>query len=204
MSIDSPSVLICDPCANDGLALAARLRERGCEATIDVASVRECPAVCLERVDVAFVNVAGPSCDGLAFAADLAARCPWVEIVFWFREGGDFPGAAVARSLGLTRLIRSDHLEEWAESAVGSLLDMARARRLHINAEKTLPAIPSCDEIETTMRLPEAESRFREIYLRRILAESGSYAAAARRAGIPYTTFRSMLEKLGVARVTSD
>jgi transcriptional regulator of acetoin/glycerol metabolism len=77
---------------------------------------------------------------------------------------------------------------------------MARAHREHLDGESALPPLPR-DHVEeegAITPLPEAERRFRETYLRRLLADSTSNTVAARRAGLPYTTFYSMLKKLNL------
>jgi molybdenum-dependent DNA-binding transcriptional regulator ModE len=46
--------------------------------------------------------------------------------------------------------------------------------------------------------LHAAETRFRETYLRLLLAERGSRRRAADEAGVPYRSFCEMLRKLGI------
>jgi hypothetical protein len=91
-------------------------------------------------------------------------------------------------------------LADWLDDALPGLARMARAHRDHLDGESALPPLPRehRDDDGTITPLPEAERRFRETYLRQLLADSASNAIAARRAGLPYTTFYSMLKKLNL------
>ena len=88
----------------------------------------------------------------------------------------------------------------WLDGALPSLARMARARHEHLSAERMLPPLPSPDDWndDGAPPLPQAERLFREAYLRQLLSRSGNRTIAARRAGVPYTTFCSMLKKLGL------
>jgi hypothetical protein len=151
-----------------------------------------------EQIDVALVSLADARFDGLAFGAELGAAFPWIEIVYWFDEGGATPFAAAARSVGVRRVIPLTRLFDWLEGALPNLARMARARREHLSAERMLPPLPSQAGVEDDVALPQAERLFREAYLRQLLSRSGNRTIAARRAGVPYTTFCSMLKKLGL------
>jgi hypothetical protein len=54
------------------------------------------------------------------------------------------------------------------------------------------------------MPLTVAEQRFREAFLRQLLAEAPNRDAAARIAGIPYRTLCAMLQKLGLTSTAAD
>ena len=153
-----------------------------------------------DQLDVALVSLADARFDGLAFGAELGATFPWIEIVYWFEEGGAAPLAAAARSVGVRRMIPLTRLFGWLDGALPSLARMARARHEHLSAERMLPPLPSPDDWndDGAPPLPQAERLFREAYLRQLLSRSGNRTIAARRAGVPYTTFCSMLKKLGL------
>jgi hypothetical protein len=192
-----PSILIHDRSGGDGGRFAEGLRRRNLNVVLEIAETA--PESATTQIDVAFVNLSSPADDGLARAGALASRCPWTECVFWVDSADKFPAVAVARSLGISRLISAEHLETWANQAIVHLVRMARARRDLQIAENSLPPLPRVDEIGRAMPLPEAERRFRESYLRRLLAETENQSLAARKAGLPYTTFRSMIKKLGLS-----
>lgn len=196
---DRPRVLIYDPDSSQGHALASHLRCSNFDATVVVLTARvPIRDLGMETPDVCLINLASERFDGLAVAAELVNRSPWVEAVFWFDEGAGAPAAEAARSLGIRRLIPADRLTSWLDGALPQLARMARAHREHADAENALPPQPTSDRCDVTLPLPVAERRFREAYLRRMLSVSESHSAAARRAGLPYTTFRSMLKKFGI------
>jgi hypothetical protein len=156
-----------------------------------------------DHVHVALINLSGPHCDGLAFGTELTRTLPWVEIVFWFDEKVDWPVVAAARSLGVLRVVPLGTLAAWLGGALTPLVRISRARREQMDAERALPPIPASDGVALTLPLPVAERRFRETYVRKVLADTSSRAAAARQAGLPYTTFVSMVTKMrGGRRVT--
>jgi hypothetical protein len=154
----------------------------------------------MEGVDVGVLNLADQQFDGLSFGAELGARLPWIETVFWYDERCAAPSAAAARSVGVRRVIPLGRLAGWLDDALPSLARMARARREHLRAEQSLPPLPAerVDRESIATPLPEAERRFRETYLRHLLSDSANHTIAARKAGLPYTTFCSMLKKLGI------
>lgn len=195
-----PRVLVFDLHGERGLSLAANLRRSRAETIVSVASARElAPDAATEQIDVALVSLSDERFDGLAFGAELGATFPWIEIVYWFDEGGAASFAAAAKSLGVRRVIPLARLLGWLEGALPSLTRMARARREHLSAERELPPLPSPETgDDVAAPLPQAERLFREAYLRQLLSRSGSRTIAAQRAGVPYTTFCSMLKKAGL------
>ena len=177
----APRVLVFDLDSGRGLSLAASLRRLPHEIVVSVTNARGTgPDGAGEQLDVALVSLADARFDGLAFGAELGATFPWIEIVYWFEDGGAAPLAAAARSVGVRRMIPLTRLFGWLDGALPSLARLARAR--HDGAPP----------------LPQAERLFREAYLRQLLSRSGNRTIAARRAGVPYTTFCSMLKKLGL------
>lgn len=196
-----PRVLIFDPDRDQGLAVAAQLRRSRPDVMVTVATARLGPAELPEDdIDVGLINLADRQFEGLAFGAQLSSRFPWIETVFWFDVHNATPSAAAARSVGIRRVIPLPRLASWLDDALPGLARMARAHREHLDGESALPPLPR-DHVEeegAITPLPEAERRFRETYLRRLLADSASNTVAARRAGLPYTTFYSMLKKLNL------
>ena len=197
----APRVLVFDLDSARGLSLAASLRRLPHEIVVSVTNARGTGADGAgEQLDVALVSFADARFDGLAFGAELGATFPWIEIVYWFEEGGAAPLAAAARSVGVRRIIPLTRLFGWLDGALPSLARMARARHEHLSAERMLPPLPSPEDgiDDSAPPLPQAERLFREAYLRQLLSRSGNRTIAARRAGVPYTTFCSMLKKLGL------
>jgi hypothetical protein len=196
-----PRVLVFDLHGERGLSLATGLRRSRDELIISVTSARALgPDAAGDAIDVALVSLSDERFDGLAFGAELGATFPWIEIVYWFDEGGAAPFAAAAKSLGVRRMIPLARLLGWLDDALPTLTRMARARREHLSAERQLPPLPAHEGSDGDLAgpLPQAERLFREAYLRQLLSRSESRTIAARRAGVPYTTFCSMLKKAGL------
>ena len=190
-------VIIYDPDHVGGLTWARRFHGATVDVAVTLVSEEEShPPKTNQAHDVGLISLASGRLDGLAFGAELKARFPWIEIAFWFDEGKGAPAAAAARSLGVRRLIPIGSLTIWLRTALGPLVRMARARREHAIAEESLPPVPEDSGGDCVLPLPEAERRFRETYLRRVLSETANHRTAAEKAGLPYTTFCSMLKKL--------
>lgn len=155
----------------------------------------------VEHVEVAAIKLTSDP-QGFMFAADLAKRAPWVQLVFWANESAPTTGAHVARSLGIARVVPSSQIAGWLAVAVGPLARLARAQRAAREAEATIPCVPAltAPSCPPTIALPEAERQFRESYLRQLLSESPNAKRAAERAGVPYTTLCSMIKKLGLSK----
>ena len=196
-----PRVVIFDPDRDQGLNVAAQLRRQPRGHDGDHRARSPAPADLPDaEIDVGLVNLADREFEGLAFGAQLGARFPWVETVFWFDAHNATPSAAAARSVGIRRVIPLPRLVEWLDDALPGQARMARAHREHLDSKSALPPLPEepMEDAGAITPLPEAERRFRETYLRRLLADSGSNTVAARRAGLPYTTFYSMVKKLNL------
>jgi hypothetical protein len=132
----------------------------------------------------------------VGFAASVLARLPTAHAVF-VTDGRLRPEAEALRGLGAKYLLTDAQVWNWLAQALGPLSRHARARRHVSDAERAIPPIPGWDPTpDPAMSLPMAEQRFRESYLRCVLSRSHSQKAAALLAGVPYTTLRSMVEKL--------
>ncbi len=155
----APRVLVFDLDSGRGLSLAASLRRLPHEIVVSVTNARGTgPDGAGEQLDVALVSLADARFDGLAFGAELGATFPWIEIVYWFEEGGAAPLAAAARSVGVRRMIPLTRLFGWLDGALPSLARMARARHEHLSAERMLPPLPSPDDWNRRRRASAASS----------------------------------------------
>lgn len=190
---EAPQVVLFAPDRDGGLSLARQLHQR--RPTLELLVVTAGDALGDGPVDVGVIGLADPRFDGFAFAGQLCARHPGVETVFWFDQR-DTAALAAARSVGLRRVLPRDVLPAWLDVALPALASLARAQRAQMLAERSLPPLPSWRAEPVTTPLPIAERTFRETYLRSLLSDSANYVAAARKAGLPYTTFCSMLKKL--------
>ena len=191
--VEAPRVVVFDPDLDGALALVRQLRDRAPSLGLVVVTARHTPMD--GPIDVGIIALADGRFDGLAFAGDLGSRDPGVQTVFWVDEG-DAAASAAARSVGLQRLVPRDALAGWLRVALPGLAGLARAQRAQVLAERSVPPLPVWRADPVTTPLPVAERTFRETYLRSLLLGSANYVAAARKAGLPYTTFCSMLKKL--------
>ena len=195
-------MLVFDSDRDRGLSVAARLRARWQDVLIIAVDTRAYGRDgSTAEIDVALINLADERFDGIAFGAQLGVLCPWIEIVYWFDEQRASSSAVAAQSVGIRRVLPLADLVGWLERGLDSLTRMTRARRAYLLAEQALPPLPRRSrDHDVTTPLPEAERSFREAYLRQLLSSTGNRTIAARRAGVPYTTFCSMLRKMNLLR----
>jgi len=156
--------------------------------------------------DVALIDISVTAEASLDQAVALFAYDPSTEIAFFCERHATVETSALA-SLGV-RLIESASFLDWVPVAVPALIDLARARRAMRFAETRVPALPGATAEASGRRellpLPVAETRFRESYIRSILASAGSRSEAAELAGVPYRTFCNILRSLGIASVENN
>jgi hypothetical protein len=201
-----PQVLIVDPDAAEGAELAASIlktchRELLVSVATDARELELEDAGRLLATDLLLLRLGASSGEGLANAIGLMERAPWISPVFWLNHAHDCLGLRIAKALGLARVVARDSLLPWLHDAAYPMARLARARRASLEAERSLPPIPTSialDENAMTS-LPRAEQSFREAYLRSLLAHTTNRREAAERAGVPYTTLVSMLKKFGLS-----
>lgn len=160
-------------------------------------SLDECPQT--HHVDVCIVHLEANGTKALAYLVAHAEAFADTALVFW-SDDQTSPQIAVARCLGFERVIPAAALVGWLRCALPHLVLEARGKRMVNGAKRKIPSIPNWSEVGDgrPMPLPEAETQFRETYVRRVLAENGSRRQAARAAGVPYRTFCDILRKLGI------
>jgi hypothetical protein len=152
---------------------------------------------------------------GLTWASSIRSLNPHAAIVFHAAVPNG-PEEAAARSLGHTQVLFGREGLSWFARHVVALALAVERRRALDRAEDVFRQAPwqaasSASSGGTAASLPAAsagrallpplrvaETRFREAYLRSLLAESGGRSEAARRAGVPYRTLCAMLQKLGL------
>jgi hypothetical protein len=151
--------------------------------------------------DLVLLALGGREVSALATGAQAIQRNPYAEVIFYC-EDPEAPEVAAAALLGITRILPAGEIAGWLADAGGLL---ARAARLRRAAAALIAAAPPAPQFAAgagtlpRLPLPTAEMRFRENYLRSLLAQSGSRQEAARRAGVPYRTMCEMIRKLGIA-----
>lgn len=150
--------------------------------------------------EVAIVELGFCECDGPSVALQLRLFASHLEIVF-FAAPNDDAEIAAARDLGLERVLPFDHLFGSLHQILAPLAESVRLRRRLDEVERVLRQLPVDPQSCVSRRritLPEAERRYREIYIRSLLTETGNRRETARQAGIPYTTLCEIIRKLGI------
>lgn len=154
----------------------------------------------LHQPEVAIIELGLRDCEGPAAALQMRMLVRHVEVVF-FSAPDQAGEIAAARDLGLDRVLPFDELFEKLEQVLLPLAECARLRRrLDEVEERTRQFNQEAREALDAgrMALPEAERRYRETYIRSLLAETGNRREAARLAGVPYTTLCEIIRKLGI------
>jgi PleD family two-component response regulator len=149
--------------------------------------------------EIAVVDLLFRGSAGIALGIELQRQAPHVEVVFSVPHLGA-PEALAARELGITRLVATSQLAAWLAGSLVPLTEIARARRRLEAAERALGREPTpvpAPQI-TQLPLPVAERRYREAYLRACMARARGRRAAAKLAGVPYTSLCVMLRKLDI------
>jgi DNA-binding NtrC family response regulator len=150
--------------------------------------------------EVAVVELGFDECNGPGLAMQVAAAARHLQAVF-FAGRDDEAEMAAARALGLERVFLREELPEVLGRLLVPLAELVRLRRRAEHLEELLRRVPvACAGSSGCglITLPEGERRYRETYVRALLAETGNRREAARRAGVPYTTLCDMMRKLGI------
>jgi hypothetical protein len=128
---------------------------------------------------------------------DADAGCP--EVVFVVDEA-DSPERLAFESLGFRYVVPLAQLPVWLPGALTGLCALSAARRALAEARANAPEPPlrGRAQLQTPIHLHAAETRFRETFLRLLLAHHGSRRKAAVQAGVPYRSFCEMLRKLDI------
>jgi DNA-binding NtrC family response regulator len=177
------------------------LRDEAVACCLPVADRDEAVALAAKhQPEVAVVELGFQDCEGPGVAVRLAAAARHLQVVF-FADRGQEGEAAAARALGLERVIRLEELHGVLERQLAPLAELVRLRRRIEYVEELLrraPLAPAAASGCGRITLLEGERRYRETYLRTLLAETGNRREAARRAGVPYTTLCDMMRKLDI------
>jgi hypothetical protein len=153
----------------------------------------------LQPVDVALIHEErlGLDVSPLLCAPELG----FPELVFVVDHAGSAQHLAL-KSRGFRHVVSEGLLLEWFPGVVSELASLAQARRVVLRACADQPTQPEAATSRTQggrgVQLHVAETAFREIFLRSLLAEHGSRRRAAEEAGVPYRSFCEMLRKLGI------
>jgi len=160
----------------------------------------------LPRVAFDAIAIDVAAAGGAALRAGLSAlgRWPAAEGLL-FSEDGGAPEVAALRALRWPNLVVGRGVRAWVVAALPSLARVGRARSMLQQAQAAVPPLP-CESggPPLNLSLGVAESRFRESYIRGMLARTGSRSAAAKEARVPYRTLCKIVQKLRVDFAPSD
>ena len=181
-------------------ALARRLRD---DQSIDVlefdpSAADPAESLRFPHIDVAIVSVAGMNLTFAPLLHDPTFGFP--EVVFVV-DGGCPAQRLALLSQGYRHVISDDRLATWLPDQVVSLCTLARARRIVLasctpEARETDLALAKV--VSGSTSLHNAETHFRDTFLRTLLLQHGSRRKAAEAAGVPYRSFCEMLRKLHI------
>ena len=172
-----------------------------------------------KKPEVLLIDLLVHGSEAIALGIELGKLAPNAQLVFLVEKGTD-PELRVAKDMGITRFVEMKNVSAWLAVALQPLAMLARAQRDLQEARREVDelglwaqrhsdtAAHENDEPSMAKPVPLAvgEGRYREAYLRAILARAGAGGrrTAARLAGVPYTTFCLMLRKLGISPSGSE
>jgi PleD family two-component response regulator len=196
----TPIVLVVDGAAHRAAAIRAwAWQHRGVRPLFATSSTVAYDTATREQPEVAILDLMFRNGRGIAVAVELRRIAPEIEIVFVV-EDPSVPEVQAAWDLGWERLVSSSGLEEWLDRGLKPLAKLARLKRQLTLARRDAETASTGNVVPEVSNLPlgVAERRYRETFLRSKMATAGERRAAARLAGVPYTTFCVMLRKLGI------
>lgn len=147
--------------------------------------------------DIAALLLGQRSLTPLAAAVEWKAPLGDPEFLVLAPDARDPASQALAK-LGLQRTLLLTHAAAWLREAAPLLALIARSRRQANEAARALPPVPALDDtaVRPQLSLYNAETRFREAYLRGLLLHHPNKRQAAENACIPYRSFRHMIAQL--------
>ncbi len=196
----TPAVLVVDTVPHRSAAIRAwAWQHRGVRPLFAATATLAYETAGREQPEVAIIDLMFRSGRGLAVAIELRRMAPDIEIAFVVEDPA-VPEVQAALDLGWERLVAADRLEEWLDRGLKPLAKLARLKRDLRVARREADTVSAGNVVPAVSNLPlnVAERRYRETFLRSKMATAGERRAAARLAGVPYTTFCVMLRKLGI------
>ncbi|HEY4187426.1 MAG TPA: hypothetical protein VGP07_20285 [Polyangia bacterium] len=196
----TPVVLVVETTAHRVAAIKAwSWQHRGIRPLVAGTATSAYEAASGEQPEVALINLMFRGGRGIAVAVELRRIAPGIEPVF-IVEDPSVPEVQAARDLGMERLVAAASLEDWLDKGLKPLAKLAKLKRQVAAAQRDVEMLAAGNVVPSVsaLSLDAAERRYRETFLRSKMATAGGRRAAARLAGVPYTTFCVMLRKLGI------
>ena len=196
----TPLVLVVDAVAHRAAAIRAwAWQHRGVRPLFATTSTTAYETAAREQPEVAILDLMFRSGRGVAVASSTTNTIS-TSGASRRSSTATAPEVQAAWDLGWERLVSSPKLEEWLDRGLKPLAKVARLKRQLTLARREIETAAAGDVVPEVTNLPlgEAERRYRETFLRSKMATAGERRAAARLAGVPYTTFCVMLRRLGI------
>jgi hypothetical protein len=186
--------------------LAPLVQELEAVAELLVASVEPgTTKVASAPADIALVYLGGDDLGALSWSLRMREALGTPEVVFIAADSTD-PVAAGLSEFGIRSILPVVEARAWLLAEGPALARLARARRLFEAAQARVygSSRPPPHAGSPSTALFEAERRFRESYIRSLLALSPTRHEAARRAGVSYRTLSHILYKLGLTDIAES
>jgi hypothetical protein len=175
------------------------LRQRDLEVVVHFGKVP--PDVPLNRYDVLALDLSPDPFSATGFGARCLRDDPALALVF-FCQDATSPEVAAFLALGVGPVIVGPRGRDWFVEAAPALARAARLRRSLREVEAQIPTAPveasNVRQVQRPLPLPVAERRFREAYLRTLVAAAPNRADAAALAGISYRSACRILHDYSV------
>jgi hypothetical protein len=157
------------------------------------------------ELDVVLAFLRARSLRSLTAVLTMHDRLGFPEIVAISEHPNDAAAAAL-KEFGVERVLPQESAVSWLSATLEVLASIAIAKRSLRRHGAALGQWPRVDPFSGPHILPlsVAEARFRETYLRALMAQAGSRTLAAKGAGVPYRTLCYMLERYGIHASARD
>jgi hypothetical protein len=182
-------------------ALADQIEQGASMSVMVTCPTDRAPGVLPVPFDIVLVHL-GFDLTALSWSLRMVTALGHPELVLVTSDAGD-PTVAGLHALGVRHVLTQSVAGAWLADAAPWLVRIARARRALEAAKAGLPAIPSGQQGSPSGGLFQAEQRFRETYVRTLVARTTSHRDAASEARVSYRTLYHILKKLGLRPVVA-
>jgi hypothetical protein len=159
------------------------------------------PPTTSSGVDLIAIDVSAPAGAALSWGIRLVRTWNDCTIVF-FCDDPFAPELAAIKALGIVPALIATGTRAWFSQTLPALVRVARAKGALRLAESQIEPLlgTSLQRVSgaSPVPLPVAEWRFRETYVRSILAATGNRVEAAQQAGIPYRTLCKIVQAMEI------
>ena len=172
----------------------------GIDVHVQVGPLTE-PSTALSGIELVAVDVSAPSGAALSWGIRLLRTRDDCAVVF-FCDDPFAPELAAIKALGIVPTLIASGSLSWFAQTLPALVRVAMAKGALRLAERQIEplfgAAAQRGSGTSPVPLPVAEWRFRETYVRSILAATGNRVEAAQRAGIPYRTLCKIVQAMEI------